>query len=210
MELDVQCWMTALKCGSLQPIKTGDAGWNTKVAPDLCISKNRGIIMNALMQKNQNIQHADSDLLQLVIFQLGGEEFGVDIMAVQEIIKMPEITAIPQAPEHVTGVINLRGRVIVVIDLGKKFNILSSENKEEYKVIVVELGDQVIGMMVDSVSEVLRIPSTNVDPAPEIISSGVSANYIQGVGKLDDRLLILLDLRNVLSEHETKELYQYV
>lgn len=166
--------------------------------------------MNALMQKNQNTQHADSDLLQLVVFQLGGEEFGVDIMAVQEIIKMPEITAIPQAPEHVTGVINLRGRVIVVIDLGKKFNILSSENNEEYKVIVVELGDQVIGMIVDSVSEVLRIPSTSVDPAPEIISSGVSANYIQGVGKLDDRLLILLDLRNVLSEHETKELYQYV
>jgi len=166
--------------------------------------------MNALMQKNQNTQHADSDLLQLVIFQLGGEEFGVDIMAVQEIIKMPAITAIPQVPEYVAGVINLRGRIIVVIDLGKKFNILSSEKNEEYKVIVVELGDQVIGMMVDSVSEVLRIPGTSVDPAPDIIASGVSANYIQGVGKLDDRLLILLDLRNVLSEHETKELYQYV
>lgn len=166
--------------------------------------------MNALMQKNQNTQHADSDLLQLVIFQLGDEEFGVDIMAVQEIIKMPAITAIPQVPEYVAGVINLRGRIIVVIDLGKKFNILSSEKNEEYKVIVVELGDQVIGMMVDSVSEVLRIPGTNVDPAPDIIASAVSSNYIQGVGKLDDRLLILLDLRNVLSEHETKELYQYV
>ncbi|WP_300979824.1 chemotaxis protein CheW [Methanomethylovorans sp.] len=166
--------------------------------------------MHALMQKDKNAQHIDNDLLQLVVFQLGGEEFGVDIMAVQEIIKMPPLTAIPQVPEHVTGVIDLRGRVIVVIDLGKKFNILSSENNKDRKIIVVELEDQVIGMMVDSVSEVLRIPSASVEPAPEIIASGVSADYIQGVGKLEDRLLILLDLRNVLSEHETKELYQYV
>jgi purine-binding chemotaxis protein CheW len=156
------------------------------------------------------IQHADSDLLQLVIFQLGGEEFGVDIMAVQEIIKMPAITAIPQAPEYVSGVINLRGRIIVVINLGKKFNILSSGNNDDYKVIVVELENQIIGMMVDSVSEVLRIPTTSVDPAPDIIKSGVSSNYIQGVGKLDDRLLILLDLRNVLSDYETDELSQLV
>ncbi len=166
--------------------------------------------MNTLTQKAQTIQHADSDLMQLVIFQLGGEEFGVDIMAVQEIIKMPEITAIPQAPEYVAGVINLRGRIIVVIDLGKKFNILSSEKNEEYKIIVVELGDQVIGMMVDSVSEVMRIPNTSVDPAPEIIPSGVSTNYIQGVGKLDGRLLILLDLRNVLSEYEAEDLNQFL
>lgn len=166
--------------------------------------------MNALMQKTQMIQHADSDLLQLVIFELGGEEFGVDIMAVQEIIKMPAITSIPQAPEYVSGVINLRGRIIVVINLGKKFNILSSENNDDYKVIVVELENQIIGMMVDSVSEVLRIPTTSVDPAPDIIKSGVSSNYIQGVGKLDDRLLILLDLRNVLSDYETDELSQLV
>lgn len=166
--------------------------------------------MNALMQKTQITQHADSDLLQLVIFQLGGEEFGVDIMAVQEIIKMPTITAIPQAPEYVSGVINLRGKIIVVINLGKKFNIPSSENNDDYKVIVVELENQVIGMMVDSVSEVLRIPSTSVDPAPDIIRSGISSNYIQGVGKLDDRLLILLDLRNVLSDYETDELSQLV
>lgn len=166
--------------------------------------------MNALTQEVQRVQHADSDLLQLVIFQLGGEEFGVEIMAVQEIIKMPAITAIPQAPEYVAGVINLRGRIIVVVNLGKKFNILSSEKNKEYKVIVVELENQVIGMMVDSVSEVLRIPSTSVDPAPGMVASGISSSYIQGVGKLEDRLLILLDLRNVLSDHETEELYQFV
>jgi purine-binding chemotaxis protein CheW len=166
--------------------------------------------MNALMQKLSLEQHTDRDLLQLVIFKLGGEEFGVDIMAVQEIIKMPVITAIPQAPEYVEGVINLRGKIIVVVNLGKKFNIFSSEKNDEYKVIVVELEKQVIGMMVNSVSEVLRIPVNSVDPAPEIITSGMSANYIQGVGKLDNRLLILLDLRKVLSDHETEELYQFV
>ncbi|MBC7086545.1 MAG: chemotaxis protein CheW [Methanomethylovorans sp.] len=162
------------------------------------------------MQKLSLEQHTDRDLLQLVIFKLGGEEFGVDIMAVQEIIKMPVITAIPQAPEYVEGVINLRGKIIVVVNLGKKFNIFSSEKNDEYKVIVVELEKQVIGMMVNSVSEVLRIPVNSVDPAPEIITSGMSANYIQGVGKLDNRLLILLDLRKVLSDHETEELYQFV
>lgn len=166
--------------------------------------------MNTLMQKTQTVKKADSDLLQLVIFQLGGEEFGVDIMAVQEIIKMPEITPIPQAPEYVAGVINLRGKIIVVVSLGKKFDIQSCDKNEEYKVIVVELENQVIGMMVDSVSEVLRIPSSSVDPAPDIIKSGVSSNYIQGVGKLDDRLLILLDLRNVLSDYETEQLTQFV
>jgi len=166
--------------------------------------------MNTLMQKTQTVKKSDSDLLQLVIFQLGGEEFGVDIMAVQEIIKMPEITAIPQAPEYVAGVINLRGKIIVVVSLGKKFGIQSCDKNEEYKVIVVELENQVIGMMVDSVSEVLRIPSSSVDPAPDIIKSGVSSNYIQGVGKLDDRLLILLDLRNILSDYETEQLTQFV
>lgn len=163
--------------------------------------------MNALMQKDT---HTDNNLLQLVIFQLGGEEFGVDIMAVQEIIKMPTITAIPQAPEYVAGVINLRGQIIVVINLGKRLNVLSCEKNEDYRVIVVELEDQVLGMMVDSVSEVLRIPHSNVEPAPEIIASSLSSDYIQGVGKLDDRLLILLDLRSVLSNYEAAELSQFV
>lgn len=166
--------------------------------------------MNTLMQETQMVKQAESDLLQLVIFRLGGEEFGVDIMVVQEIIKMPEITAIPQAPEYVAGVINLRGKIIVVVSLGKKFDIQFCDKNKEYKVIVVELENQVIGMMVDFVSEVLRIPSSSVDPAPDIIKSGVSSKYIQGVGKLDDRLLILLDLRNVLSDYETEQLTQFV
>ena len=148
-----------------------------------------------------NEQSAD-DLLQLVIFQLAGEEFGVDIMQVQEIIRMPEITRIPQSPEHVKGVINLRGKIIVVINLGARFNLRSKELDDDSRVIIVESGDNVVGMVVDSVSEVLRLATSNVEPTPEIISAKIKADYLKGVGKLDNRLLILLDLEKVLNDEE--------
>lgn len=149
--------------------------------------------------------HSD-ELLQMVVFQLGGEEFGVEIMQVQEIIRMPEITQIPQSPDFVEGVINLRGRIIVVINLNKRFNLKSKEIDEHSRIIVVEIGDNVVGMIVDSVNEVLRIHSSNVDPAPELIMSKVSRDYITGVGKMEDRLLILLDLGKVLDKKEVEDL----
>ena len=146
------------------------------------------------------------ELLQMVVFQLGGEEFGVEIMKVQEIIRMPEITQIPQSPDYVEGVINLRGRIIVVINLDKRFNLVSKEIDADSRIIVVEIGDNVVGMIVDSVNEVLRIPSTSVDPAPELVMSNISREYITGVGKIDGRLLILLDLAKVLDKKETEEI----
>ena len=146
------------------------------------------------------------ELLQMVVFQLGGEEFGVEIMKVQEIIRMPEITQIPQSPDYVEGVINLRGRIIVVINLDKRFNLVSKEIDADSRIIVVEIGDNVVGMIVDSVNEVLRIPSTSVDPAPELVMSNISREYITGVGKIDGRLLILLDLAKVLDRKETEEI----
>ena len=149
--------------------------------------------------------HASGDLLQLVVFQLGGEEFGVEIMQVQEIIRMPEITRIPQSPEYVEGVINLRGKIIVVINLDTKFGLHSKELDEDSRIIIVEVGDNVVGMVVDSVSEVMRLASSSVEPAPEIISTKIKADYLKGVGKLDERLLILLDLERVLSEGEMSQ-----
>ncbi|SFM61208.1 chemotaxis protein CheW [Methanolobus profundi] len=146
------------------------------------------------------------ELLQMVVFQLGGEEFGVEIMKVQEIIRMPEITQIPQSPEFVEGVINLRGRIIVVINLDKRFNLVSKEEDEHSRIIVVEIGDHVVGMIVDSVNEVLRIPASSVDPAPELVMSNVSKEYITGVGKMDDRLLILLDLGKVMGKKEVDDI----
>lgn len=146
------------------------------------------------------------ELLQMVVFQLGGEEFGVEIMKVQEIIRMPEITQIPQSPDFVEGVINLRGRIIVVINLDKRFNLKSKEVDENSRIIVVEIGNNVVGMIVDSVNEVLRIPASSVDPAPELVMSRVSKDYITGVGKMDNRLLILLDLARVLDRKEVEEI----
>ena len=142
------------------------------------------------------------DLLQLVVFQLGGEEFGVEIMQVQEIIRMPDLTRIPQSPEYVEGVINLRGKIIVVVNLDTKFALHSKELDEDSRIIIVEVGGNVVGMVVDSVSEVMRLSASNVEPAPDIISTKVKADYLKGVGKLDERLLILLDLERVLNEDE--------
>ena len=156
------------------------------------------------MSEDVSIHDTESaeDLLQLVIFQLGGEEFGVEIMQVQEIIRMPEITRIPQSPEYVEGVINLRGKIIVVINLDTRFDLNSKELDDDSRIIIVEVGENVVGMVVDSVSEVLRLSTSSVEAAPEIISSKIKADYLKGVGKLDDRLLILLDLERVLSEEE--------
>ena len=159
------------------------------------------------MSEDVSIHDAESadDLLQLVIFQLGGEEFGVEIMQVQEIIRMPEITRIPQSPEYVEGVINLRGKIIVVINLDTRFGLNSKELDDDSRIIIVEVGDNVVGMVVDSVSEVLRLSTSNVEQAPEIISTKIRADYLKGVGKLDDRLLILLDLERVLSDEEMSQ-----
>jgi len=148
-----------------------------------------------------NEENAD-DFLQLVIFQLAGEEFGVEIMQVQEIIRMPDITRIPQSPPYVGGVINLRGKIIVVINLDTRFGLEAKELDEDSRIIIVEVGESVVGMVVDSVSEVLQLPAADVEPAPEIISAKIRADYLRGVGKLDDRLLILLDLEKVMSAEE--------
>ncbi|MHC1576333.1 MAG: chemotaxis protein CheW [Methanosarcinaceae archaeon] len=146
------------------------------------------------------------DLLQLVVFQLGDEEFGVDVMQVKVIIRMPRITRIPQAPDYVKGVINLRGKINVVINLAKRFSQDSKEIDEHSRIIVVEVDTNEIGMIVDSVSEVKRIPRSDVEPAPAIITSKISEDYLRGVGKVDNRLLILLNLEKVLTGKEVEEI----
>ncbi|MEK7775215.1 MAG: chemotaxis protein CheW [Candidatus Zixiibacteriota bacterium] len=141
------------------------------------------------------------DLLQLVSFNIGSEEFGVDILKVQEINRMVEITKVPQAPHYVEGVINLRGKVIPIVDLRKRFNLDVKEYDKNTRIVVVDIGGNIMGMVVDSVSEVLRLPSSTIEPAPEI-ATGVNSEYIRGVAKLDDRLLIFLDLSKVIDMGE--------
>lgn len=143
------------------------------------------------------------DLLQLVSFRLGDEEFGVDILKVQEIIRMVGITRVPNSPDFVDGVINLRGRIIPIISLRRKFGIEPRPADNLTRIIVVDVENRTLGFTVDSVSEVLRIPTSTVEPAPAMVSS-VSSDYVSGVGKLDDRLLILLNLDRLLSGAEKR------
>ena len=147
----------------------------------------------------------DDELLQLVTFGIGDEEFGVDILRVQEIIRTMEITKVPRAQDFVEGVINLRGKVIPIIDLRRRFGLPSRKHDKHTRIIVIELYDIIVGFVVDSVSEVLRIPASTVEPPPPVVS-GVEAEYIRGVGKLQDRLLILIDLDRLLSAESLESL----
>ena len=149
----------------------------------------------------------EMDLLQLVTFNIGGEEFGVDILKVQEINRMLQITRVPRSPDFVEGVINLRGKVVPVIDLRKRFNLEEKEADKQTRIIVVEVEKKIVGFIVDAVSEVLRIPSGTVESPPSIVA-GIDSEYITGVGKLEDRLLILLDLNKLFTVKEINMLEQ--
>lgn len=135
--------------------------------------------------------------LQLVSFNIGSEEFGVDILKVQEINRMVEITRVPQAPHYVEGVINLRGKVIPIVDLRKRFNLTMKEYDKNTRIVVVDIDGSIMGMIVDAVSEVLRLPASTIEPPPDIVT-GVNSEYIKGVAKLENRLLIFLDLSKVI------------
>jgi purine-binding chemotaxis protein CheW len=158
-----------------------------------------------VMTKKDSTAIAASDELQLVSFNIGTEEFGVDILKVQEINRMVEITKVPQAPRYVEGVINLRGKVIPIVDLRKRFNLELKEHDKNTRIVVVDIGGNIMGMIVDSVSEVLRLPANTIEPPPEIVT-GVNSEYIKGVAKLDDRLLIFLDLSKVIDVNEMANL----
>ena len=147
------------------------------------------------------------ELLQLVSFKLGNEEFAVDILKIQEINRMVEITKVPKAPAFVEGVINLRGKVIPIIDLRKRFGLEVSEYTKNTRIVVVDIEGKVVGLVVDGVSEVLRLPLSAVEPPPPVVA-GIDSEYINGVGTLEDRLLILLNLEKVLSHDEKTVLGQ--
>ena len=147
----------------------------------------------------------NGSLLQLVTFSIDEEEFGVNILKVQEIIRIMEITRVPRSPEFVEGVINLRGRVIPIVDLRRRFGLAAIAHDKDTRIIVIELNSLVVGFIVDAVSEVLRIPADTVEPTPPV-AAGVDSEYISGVGKLQDRLLILLDLEKLLTAEDLHRL----
>jgi len=141
---------------------------------------------------------------QLVIFELADEFYGVDIACVESIIKMQEITRMPKSPVFVEGVTNLRGKVLPVIDLEKRFEIPGRERDHDTRIMVVNIDQLEVGMIVSAVSEVLTIDDSSVEPAPPIVTT-INSNFISGIARIDERLVILLDLNQVLSRAEKQQ-----
>ncbi len=134
---------------------------------------------------------------QVVAFQLGREEYAVDILNVMEINRLLGITRVPRAGKNIEGVVNLRGNIIPIINLHKRFGIQSDGNEEDKRIIVFQFDELKVGIIVDEVSEVLRIHTTDIEPTSQVYHS-MSAEHIKGIAKVDDRLLILLDLLRIL------------
>lgn len=146
-----------------------------------------------------------SNDLHIVGFRVGTETFGVPITCVHEIVRVPEITNVPDSPEFVEGVINLRGKIVSVVDLRKRFGETQIDPHKKNRVIVVESDNKLVGLIVDAASEVLRIPQADIEPPPSVLQNAESS-YVTGVGKLQNRLIILVDLQRVLQRGETRKL----
>ncbi|HEY2459440.1 MAG TPA: chemotaxis protein CheW [Candidatus Acidoferrum sp.] len=143
--------------------------------------------------------------LQVVGFRIGNETFGVRIASVREIVRVPEITSVPSAPETVEGVINLRGKIIPVMDLRKRFGQSDIQPDKKNRILVVELENKLVGLIVNAASEVLKIAPDDI-AAPGTVFADGESNYVTGVGKLKGRLIILLDIAKLLHRQEIKRL----
>ena len=146
---------------------------------------------------------------QLVVFRLGNEYYGVDILVVEGIIKMQDITKVPHAPEFVEGLTNLRGQVLPVLDLRKRFEMANMEDTDETRIITVQIGDIQAGMIVDAVSEVMSVDDETIEKVSNMVTTKAS-EFIEGIAKVDNRLVILVDLSKVLSAEEESLLQETV
>jgi purine-binding chemotaxis protein CheW len=150
---------------------------------------------------------AEQELMQLVGFTIGKELFGVDILMVQEIIRAAPITPVPNSPEFVEGVINLRGNILPVIDLRKRLNLLSGEtDHSDTWILILDIQSKTTGFIVDSVTEVLKIQESTIEAPPDIIKAGLESQYLRGVCDIGAQLLILLDFKRILLQEEFQKL----
>lgn len=160
------------------------------------------------MSNNKNPSNkvtAGDDVLQWVTYKLGDETYGINVMQVQEVLRYTEIAPVPGAPEYVLGIINLRGNVVTVIDTRSRFGLPPSDISDNSRIVIIESDDQVVGIMVDSVAEVVYLRSSEIDSAPNV-GTEESAKFIQGVSNRDGQLLILVDLNKLLNDDEWDEI----
>jgi len=155
----------------------------------------------ALLQEPVNVSAPSIRETQFVGFRVGRETYGIPIVALHEIVRVPEITAVPDAPAHLEGVINLRGKIVSVVDLRKRFKQAASSLTRHSRILVVEHRARLVGMVVDSASEVLKIAESEIEPAPAMMKEG-GLDCVTGLGKCRNRLIILLDIDKVLTAHE--------
>jgi purine-binding chemotaxis protein CheW len=143
----------------------------------------------------------DVDIMQLVSFILDDVEYGIDILSVHEIMRMPNIARLPNTPPFIKGVINLRGNVIPVVDVRERFGFPVAKITDLTRIIVIESMEKLVGLLVDNVHQVVRLPESNIDPPAELVE-GVSEVFIKGIGRLNKRLIVILNLNNMLFEEE--------
>lgn len=147
--------------------------------------------------------------VQIVGLRIGRETYGIPIALVREIVRVPEITVVPNAQEYVEGVINLRGKIVSVMDLRKRFGESNVENNRKNRIVVVEIEKRTVGLIVNSASEVLKISPSEIEPPGSVFLDG-EIDYVTGVGKLGDRIIILLDLSKVLKSGELRRLEEVI
>ena len=156
---------------------------------------------NALVRVDTKLKQ--EELIQLVSFMLADEEYGVEVLKVREIIRMPTITKMPNVPQHVEGIINLRGKVIPIISMRRRFSLIESENSNQTRIIIMDVCGALTGFIVDAVSEVIRIHSSEIQPPPSmVLSGGIGQEFITGVINHAERLLIIMDIDMMFSEDE--------
>lgn len=157
--------------------------------------------MSNLPVKSEEHQ-STHEIIQLVSFELGGEEYGVDVLSVREIIRMPGITKMPNTPEYVDGIINLRGTVVPIISLRRRFGLPERGQDRQSRILVMEVGGGLTGFVVDAVAEVIRISAAEIQPSPAIAQGNAAQDAITGVINHGERLLIVLDLNRLFNEAE--------
>jgi len=153
---------------------------------------------------SQSEQAENNPVTQWVTFRLEDETYGVNVMQVQEVLRMTEIAPVPGAPSYVLGIINLRGNVVTVMDTRSRFALPSHEADDATRIVIIEAEEQVVGIMVDSVAEVVYLKQSEIEVAPNV-GNEESSRYIQGVANRDDGLLIMVDLDKLLTDDEWKE-----